>query len=290
MSEAKAKAASMPKGPPAAQEVDDEGGPPMTFWEHLDELRKRLTACVVVLIVATFGAYGIKERLFTLLTQPFSVAWKTKGLTGGPTMHFGTPAGSIVAYVKLSMVAGLVFSAPIIFYQLWSFVAPGLYAREKRFVIPFVLLSTLLFAGGGFFAWRAAFPFTFDFFLDTAGNIGGEGGITIQPTVMMDAYIDFALQMILAFGVMFELPLFILFLSLAGIVNYLQLIRFGRWFVLIAFIAAAVFTPPEVTSQIIMAVPLIGLYGVSIILAFLFGKKPTEAQREAYRKKKNASA
>jgi sec-independent protein translocase protein TatC len=291
MSEAKAKAASIPKSQvaAAAHELDDEGGPPMTFWEHLDELRKRLTACVVTLVVAAFGAYYVKERLFALLTKPFSDAWRAKGLAGGPTMHFGTPAGSIIAYIKLSMVAGLVFSAPLIFYQLWSFVAPGLYAREKRFVIPFVLLSTLLFAGGGFFAWRAAFPFTFDFFLDTAGTVGGEQGITIQPTVMMDSYIDFALQMILAFGVMFELPLFILFLSLAGIVNYLQLIRFGRWFVLIAFIAAAIFTPPDMTSQVIMAVPMILLYGVSIILAFLFGKKPTEAQREAYRKKKTAS-
>jgi len=126
---------------------------------------------------------------------------------------------------------------------------------------------------------------TFNFFLSMAGPLG-ESGVTITPTVMMGEYIDFALQMILAFGIIFELPLLILFLSIAGIINYLQLIRFGRWFVLLAFVFAAIFTPPDMTSQIIMAVPMIALYVISIGLAFIFGKKPTPEQREAYRKAK----
>jgi sec-independent protein translocase protein TatC len=117
-----------------------------------------------------------------------------------------------------------------------------------------------------------------------SGAVGEE--IVITPTIMMGEYIDFCAQMLLAFGIIFEIPLFILFLSIAGIVNYLQLIRFGRWFVLVAFVAAAIFTPPDATSQIIMAVPMCLLYAVSIGLAFLFGKPPTEAQREAFRNRK----
>ncbi len=270
----------------AAQSPDEEdGGSPMTFWEHLDELRKRVTVAMITLIVGAFGAFAWAPELLNLLTIPFQKAWKVNGLAGEGTMHFSSPGGAVIAYIKLSMVAGLTFAAPIIFYQLWSFVAPGLYAREKKFVIPFVVLSTLLFVGGGGFAYSIAFPITFNYFLSLSGPLG-QGGISIVPTVMMGEYIDFCLQLLLAFGIVFELPLFLLFLSIAGIVNYLHLIRFGRWFVLLAFVFAAVFTPPDMTSQIVMAVPMIGLYVVSIGLAFVFGKPPTPEQREAYKRSK----
>ncbi len=275
-----------PKGvvPPAKPSLIDEedGGSPMSFWEHLDELRKRLTVCMIALIVGAFGSFAFAPQLLKLMTVPFQNAWKANGLTGDGTMHFSSPGGAVIAYIKLSMVAGLAFAAPIIFYQIWSFIAPGLYAREKKFVIPFVFLSTLLFVGGGAFAYTTAFPITFNYFLSLSGPLG-EGGVAIVPTVMMGEYIDFSLQLILAFGVVFELPLFLLFLSVAGIVNYLHLIRFARWFVLLAFVIAAVFTPPDMTSQIIMAVPMIVLYMLSIGLAYVFGKPPTPAQREAYR-------
>ncbi|MBK9263711.1 MAG: twin-arginine translocase subunit TatC [Polyangiaceae bacterium] len=274
--------ASAPKQEPIDEE---DGGAPMSFWEHLDELRKRLTVCMIALLVGAFGSFAYAPKLLNLMTVPFQTAWKAQGLAGDGTMHFSSPGGGVIAYIKLSMVAGLAFAAPIIFYQLWSFVAPGLYAREKKFVIPFVLLSTLLFVGGGLFAYTTAFPLTFNYFLSLSGPLG-EGGITITPTVMMGEYIDFSLQLILAFGVVFELPLFLLFLSVAGIVNYLQLIRFARWFVLLSFVIAAVFTPPDMTSQIIMAVPMIGLYIISIGLAYIFGKPPTPEQREAYRRAK----
>ena len=257
----------------------------MSFWDHLDELRKRLTVCMIALIVGAFGSFAFAPKLLSLMTLPFQQAWKSQGLAGDGTMHFSSPGGAVIAYIKLSLVAGLAGAAPIIFYQLWSFVAPGLYAREKKFVIPFVALSTLLFVGGGAFAYTTAFPITFNYFLSLSGPLG-EGGITITPTVMMGEYIDFSLQLLLAFGVVFELPLFLLFLSIAGIVNYLHLIRFARWFVLLAFVIAAVFTPPDMTSQIIMAVPMIVLYVLSIGLAYIFGKPPTPEQREAHRRAK----
>lgn len=270
---------------PAAIDEEDDGGSPMSFWEHLDELRKRLTVCMISLIVGAFGAFAFAPQLLKLMTIPFQRAWKEQGLTGDGTMHFSSPGGAVIAYIKLSMVAGLAAATPIIAYQVWSFVAPGLYAREKKFVIPFVLLSTLLFVGGGLFAYTTAFPITFNYFLSLSGPLG-EGGIAIVPTVMMGEYIDFSLQLLLAFGIVFELPLFLLFLSIAGIVNYLHLLRFARWFVLLAFIIAAVFTPPDMTSQIIMAVPMIVLYILSIGLAYIFGKPPTPEQREAYRRAK----
>lgn len=284
------EASAAPPGNKSKQEVEDEESEPMTFWEHLDELRKRVVWSVISFFVACFAAWEVREPMLAFLVKPFSDSWKAQGIPGNPSLHFGAPGAAFVAYIKLTMIGGVALAAPMIFYQLWSFVAPGLYAREKKFVIPFVLLSTLLFVGGGYFGWRAAFPITFDYFLSMSGTVGET--ITITPTVMMGEYLDFVAQMLLAFGIIFEIPLFILFLSIAGIVNYLHLIRFGRWFVLVAFIVAAIVTPPDATSQIIMAVPMCVLYGVSIGLAFVFGKPPTEAQREAFRnrKKKNEGA
>jgi sec-independent protein translocase protein TatC len=269
--------------PAAAREEDDEGGPPMAFWQHLDELRKRLVWSVIAFLICCFVAWEVKEVVMDYLTIPFHEAWRAQKVPGNPALHFDAPGSIFTAYFKLSMIVGVGMASPIIFYQLWSFVAPGLYAKEKKFVIPFVLSSSLLFVGGGMFGYKAAFPVMFNYFLGLSGSVGN---LSITPTVMMSQYIDFVSQLLLAFGLIFEIPLFILFLSLAGIVNYLQLITFGRWFILVAFVAAAIITPPEATSQLLMAVPMCLLYLVSIGLAFLFGKKPTEAQREAFRNRK----
>lgn len=258
----------------------------MSFWEHLEELRGRLMKSVIAFIVGCLAAWEIREPILAFLVKPFADSWVNEKLPGTPSLHFAAPGAAFVAYVKLSMIGGAAIAAPIIFYQLWAFIAPGLYAKEKRYVIPFVLFSTILFIGGGLFGWRAAFPITFDYFLSMSGNIAGHN-ITITPTVMMAEYLDFVSQMLLGFGLIFEIPLIILFLSVAGLVNYLQLIKFGRWYVLIAFIVAAIATPPDVTSQCIMAIPMVLLYGLSIGLAYLFGKKPTEAQRAAFRKSRS---
>lgn len=281
----KPEAPAAPRSDKSNDQVEDvEESEPMTFWEHLDELRKRIIWSVLSFFVACFVAWEVREPMLAFLVKPFSDSWKAQGIPGNASLHFGAPGAAFVAYIKLTMIGGVALAAPMIFYQLWAFVAPGLYAREKKFVIPFVLFSTFLFVGGGYFGWRAAFPITFDYFLSMSGTVGDT--ITITPTVMMGEYIDFVAQMLLAFGIIFEIPLFILFLSIAGIVNYLQLIRFGRWFILVAFVVAAIVTPPDATSQIMMAVPMCLLYGFSIGLAFVFGKPPTDAQREEYRNRK----
>jgi sec-independent protein translocase protein TatC len=271
-------------GASAEEEVGEDR--PMSFWEHLDELRKRLVRSVLVFFLACVVGWEVREKLLHFLTVPFVEAWKSEGLAGNPSLHFGAPAAAFVAYFKLSMLGGAALASPFIFYQLWAFIAPGLYAREKKFVIPFVLFSTLLFVGGGLFGWRAAFPISFGYFLSMAGTVGSGEGVTITPTVMMGDYLDFVAQLLLGFGIIFEIPLIVLFLSIAGVINYLQLILFGRWFVLVAFIVAALLTPPELTSQLVMAVPMCLLYVLSIGLAYVFGRPPTEAQREAYKKRK----
>lgn len=269
-----------------------EDDSPMTFWEHLDELRKRITYSAIALIAAVFVAWEVREPVLDALTKPFIDAWREQKIKGDPNLNFSAPGAGFAANLQVSLIIGLALAAPVIFYQLWAFVAPGLYAREKKFVIPFVTLSTLLFVGGGYFGWLTAFPIAFNYFLGFSGSLGTHG-LQIQPTIMLDNYLDFVLQMLLAFGIIFELPLFILFLSIAGVVNYLTLIKFGRWFILIAVILAGVLTPPDVTSQLIMAVPLIVLYFVSIGLAAIFGRKPTDAEKKAFwesRKKKELSS
>lgn len=265
-----------------------EGGKPMTFWEHLDELRKRLIWSVIAFFVGCFAAWGVHERLLSILTKPFIHAWTDQHLHGAPNLNFSAPGAAFVGYFRLSMIGGAAMAAPFIFYQLWSFIAPGLYSKEKRYIIPFVSLSTLLFVGGGYFGWRVAFPISFNYFLGLSGPVGADG-LTITPTIMMGEYIDFCSQMLLGFGLVFELPMLLLFLSIAGIITYLDLIKRSRYFVLIAFVVAAILTPPDVPSQLTMAIPMCLLYVVSIGIVYLFGRKPTEEQRKAFweaRKKK----
>lgn len=280
---------------PEEEERDlPEGDKPMTFWEHLEELRKRIMIIVITFVVACFAGWEVREPVVKVITEPYKRAWEEQKIAGVPNLNFDAPGGAFSAYIYAALLIAGAMSVPMVFYQVWAFIAPGLYAREKKFVIPFVLLSTLLFVGGGYFGWLAAFPIAFNYFLGFSGPLGGAGGLQITPTIMLDKYLDFVVQMLLAFGVIFELPLLLLFLSIAGIVNYLTLIRFGRWFILISVLIAGVLTPPDVTSQLIMAVPLCVLYVLSIGLAYLFGKKPTEEQRKAFwearRKKKEIAA
>ena len=280
---AKQKAAAKPKA--AKQKAEDYDDPPMTLWDHLAELRKRLLFCIIAFVIGAVVAWELREYLLALLVDPFRIAWEEHDVPGDVTLHFASPAAHLIAYFKLGVYGGLVMASPIIFYQLWSFVAPGLYAREKKFVIPFVASSTLLFVGGGYFGWRAAFPLLFDYLLELSGALS-TSNVNISPTIMMGDYLAFVTRMLLGLGLILEIPLFIFFLSVAGIVNYLHLIRYGRWFVVASFLAAALITPPDPSSQIIMAIPMIILYGGSIGLSYVFGKKPSQEQRDAYKRRK----
>jgi sec-independent protein translocase protein TatC len=247
----------------------------MTFWEHLEELRSRLIRMVLAFFVGGVVAWIFRENLLLWLTTPFVEAWNVGKMGGKAALHFPAPAALFVAYLKIAMLGGFVLSLPILLYQLWAFIAPGLYSGEKKLALPFVFSSCSLFAFGGYFGWKFAFPVAFQYLLGFSGPLNENFSVT--PTVMVGDYIEFVMRMLLAFGAVFELPVLILFLSIAGLVTHVHLIKFFRYFVLIAFVIAAVITPPDITSQFLLAVPLCLLYGVSIGISYLI----TRARRKA---------
>ena len=264
-----------------AKSAPDETEGVMTIWEHLEELRSRLVKMMIAFLIGAIGAWTQKETLLKVLAKPFTDAWAQapRELVGGAALNFPSPAAAFIAYAQLSAIAGIVVALPFMLWQVWAFVAPGLYSREKRFAIPFVVSSCLLFAGGGYFGWKVAFPAAFHFLLGFGGDIGG--GLKIQPMVMISEYLTFVTHMLLAFGVAAELPVLVFFLSVAGIVPHRHLIKFARYFIVVAFIVAAVITPPDPVSQLLLAIPLCLLYGISIGVAWLFSRKRVKEEDAA---------
>jgi sec-independent protein translocase protein TatC len=172
-------------------------------------------------------------------------------------------------------------ASPWVFYQVWAFIAPGLYRREKLYAIPFVVASTVFFAGGAFFAYGALMPSMYETLLGMGGQIQGSS-LLIQPMMLITENLAFATQILLAFGVVFEVPVVVTFLALAGLVTWRQLLAFGRWWVVIASVLAAVLTPtPDAGSMLLMLVPLVVLYYASVLLAYLFGPKAEGTEAEA---------
>jgi sec-independent protein translocase protein TatC len=262
------------EGPKDEVEAGPEDDVEMTFLEHLAELRTRLLRALVGVVPGTILAWFLKEEILDLLTRPLVQAWHRIGL-GDPQLHFANPIDPFVAYLKIAVVCGFIFGSPWAFWQIWLFVAPGLYRREKRLVLPFVLASTLFFVGGSFFGYAFVFPLAFETFLSFAGLLPSSD-LRIAPTLMMSEYLDFSTRMLIAFGITFEVPVIVSFLAFAGIVNWKQLLRFGRWWLVIASIVAAILTPPDVGSQLMMLVPLVALYFLSILLAWMIGPRPQE--------------
>jgi sec-independent protein translocase protein TatC len=256
-----------------------EGEVKMTIWEHLGELRTRLARAAAGSLAAAIACWAYRVQILDWLTRPYLKQWKTHFPTIPLELQTLAPADAFVNYMQLSLVGGVVIAAPIIFYQLWAFISPGLYAREKRYIIPFVLFSSSLFISGVAFAYYVAFPFTFNYFFSLLGQVGDSGTmLTSRPT--MEFYLDFAERMLLAFGFVFELPLFISFLAIAGIVTPQQLVKFSRWAIVAAFALGAVVTPgPEISSQFAVSIALIALYFLSVGVAFIVGKKkPADAE------------
>lgn len=251
--------------------VEPETDVQMTIWEHLAELRGRIVRAAIALIAGASVCWAYREKLLEWITIPYMQAWKEKFPNTAPELQTLAPADAFVNYMQLSLVGGVVIAAPVIFYQLWAFVSPGLYQKEKRYIIPFVLFSTTLFLSGVAFAYYVAFPFSFQYFFSLLGQVG-QVTLTSRPT--MEFYLDFTTRMLLAFGAVFELPLFISFLALAGIVTPQQLVRFSRWAIISSFIVGAFVTPgPEISSQVAVSGALVFLYFLSVGLAFIVAKR-----------------
>src|SRR5689334_4705895 len=212
------------KKPEEPSEPEADRG--MTLWEHLDELRGRLIKMILAAGLGFGGAWLYRKELLTIITRPFIDAYKAGGHGQVATLFSEDPSAAFFAYVRLSMLAGFVFALPIMLYQIWAFIAPGLYSKEKRYAVPFVVTSCALFAGGGYFGWKVAFPLAFKFLLSFNETIGD---LSLKENWMMGKYLDFVIRMLLAFGGAAELPILAFFLSVAGIVTYKHLIKFFRY-------------------------------------------------------------
>jgi sec-independent protein translocase protein TatC len=244
----------------------------LPFTSHLEELRKRLITAFIAVGVGFVIAFGFKERLFKILVHPL-----IKVMKDGETLIYTGLPEAFFTYLKVAFLAGLIVASPIILYQFWMFVAPGLYKNERRMMMPIVLLSSLFFIGGALFGYFIVFPWGFKFFLGFATD-------TIRPLPSMKEYFGFSAKMLLAFGLVFELPLVLTFLAKLGIVSVDFLKKNRKYAMLLFFAGAAILTPPDVITQIMMALPLMLLYEISIIGAKIFGKKkekPNAAEQEA---------
>lgn len=259
-----------------SEDVDPEDDIEMTFFEHLGELRTRLVRSLYAILPCFAVVWLFKEKVLDWLSRPLVAAWHEL-YQHPPELHFAHPIDPVVGYLQISFVGGLLLASPWVFWQVWQFIAPGLYRSERRLALPFVLFSTAFFVGGAAFGYFIVLPPTFQMFLGYGGQLPGSD-LVVEPTLMLGEYLDFVVRMLLAFGVTFEVPVVISFLAFAGLVNWKQLLGFFRWWVVIAAVVAAVLTPPDVGSQMLMLVPLVVLYLLSVALAWIFGPKVPPAE------------
>lgn len=233
----------------------------MTFLEHLDDLRKRIVYSLIALLVAVIPAYMFSKDIFKILARPV-----TQFLPEGTKLAVTTLPAAFMVYIKVSFLAAIFFTSPFIFYQLWKFVAPGLYQKEKKYVIPFVFLTTLFFILGALFGYFVLFPYACRFFL----NIGSD----FQPVITVDKYFGLTLHLLLGIALVFELPTLVFFLSRMGLVTAGWMIKNFKYAVLAIFVISAIITPtPDPINQSILAFPMLALYGLSILIALFAGKK-----------------
>ena len=245
------------------------GDEKLPFTDHLTELRKRVLVCIAAVGIGFLASYFFSEKLFFILSRTLNVL-----LPEGNSFIFTNITEAFFTYLKLSFFAGIIIAIPVILYEIWCFVTPGLYDKEKRYMIPFVFFSSIFFAAGVLFGYFAVFPIAFKFFL-------GFNTENIRMLPSIKEYLSFSCKFLLAFGIVFEMPVFILFLAKLGIVNEKQLRSNRKIVIVIVFIIAAFLTPPDVVSQILMAIPLIVLYEISIVVAKIFGKKKEEKEEES---------
>lgn len=234
----------------------------MSILEHLEELRNRL---IKIFIAAAFGfsvCYWMSEWIFFLLMKPLVAA-----LPEGNKLIFTGVTEGFFTYLKVGIIAGIFLVSPYIIYQIWAFVAPGLFKKEKHILIPISIISAVFFVGGALFGYFVVFPFGFQFLI---GKFSSE---FVQAMPSIKEFLSLATKMLIAFGIIFELPLVILVLARLGIVNHKMLRKYQKYAILATFVVGAMLTPPDVITQAMMAGPLIILYEISIWVSYFFGKK-----------------
>ncbi|MBA3394737.1 MAG: twin-arginine translocase subunit TatC [Deltaproteobacteria bacterium] len=246
----------------------------MPFLAHLRELRDRVRNSAIAFVLAFGICFYFAQQIYDWLQVPIADAWAQHPKLPPFKMNFATLTEPFWVNMSVALWAGIFVASPFIFHQIWKFIAPGLYKRERRLGIGFALFSAVFFVGGALFCYHFVLGRIYEFLLGYASK-------DTAPTLMLQGYLDLTRDMMLAFGAVFELPLFIYFLALIGMVTHRGLWKFNRWFVVIAFIVGAILTPsPDVVSQLLMATPMIVLYNFSIILAWTVTRKREKAASE----------
>jgi sec-independent protein translocase protein TatC len=238
----------------------------MPLLDHLRELRTRLIRCVVAILAGFIIAYFGVDRLFQLLIWPLHQAFRSAGLEGR-AMLIGTGVGeAFFTKLKVALIAGLFIASPVIFLEIWKFIAPGLYESERRLALPFVVFATIFFLSGGYFCWAVVFRIGYAFFLRQYVSIG------VTPTLRISEYLAFSAKLLLAFALTFEMPIFAFFLTRLGVLNYRMMLDYFRYAVLAIFVVAVALTPPDMISPFLLAIPLLLLYGLSVAVSYFFRK------------------
>ncbi len=262
------------KNPNGDPEEGDLNGKQMSFLEHLEELRVRLLHSIYAIVIAAGLSFAFADRIYGYLEKPLKETLAQLHLNAG--LVYTNPVDPLNLYIKLALISGLFFASPYVLLQLWLFISPGLYRNEKRYIWPFVLLTSGLFIFGGFFAYRLAFPPALKFLISY--------GHRFTPMVTINEYWDLITTVMLACGVVFELPVVVLLLSLFGIITPKFLIKNFRYAILItAILAAAIIPSNDPMSLFIVWIPLVGLYVLSIGLSWLvyLRKRRTKKNAEA---------
>jgi sec-independent protein translocase protein TatC len=257
-----------------AKESDPEQMPSMSFLEHLEELRTRIFHSLAAVAVGMGVCWWYHQALFAFMQKPILDVLRQNGLP--QKLVYLTPAEPFNLYLKISALAGLFLTSPYVLYQVWLFISPGLYRREKRYAVPFMVSTIFLFLGGGYFGYRMVYPAALRFLI----GIGNQ----FTPMITIHEYTDLFLTVILGLGLVFEMPILIFFLALMGVVSAGWMWRNIRYGILAIFIIAGALAPtPDISSMCVFAAPMLGLYLLSIGVAWFV--HPTQRQARAARKK-----
>lgn len=220
----------------------------MPFLDHLEELRQRLLKCIFSIMIFSVISYFFSKQIMKILLLPYPEAEK---------LIFLAPTEGFITYIKISVFVGIIFSLPVIFYQLWKFIAPGLYNKEKKYIPTIVFFSTFFFLTGALFCYFVIIPFGLKFLLGFSTD-------QLEPNIQIKEYLKFVTLLIMVFGIIFELPLLSYFLTKMGLLTPEFMKTKRRYGIVTIFILAAILTPPDIVTQIFLALPLILLYEVSI--------------------------
>ena len=255
----------------SSREPETESMPTMGFLDHLEELRSRIVRSAIAVALGTAACWGYRERIYGIMQKPIMDALRAQHLP--EKLVYLNPVDPFNLYLKIAMLAGLFLTSPFVLYQVWMFISPGLYRNEKRYVMPFMASTISLFTLGGYFGYRIAYPRALDFFIKFNGQF--------QPMITISEYTQLFLSIVLGMGLIFEMPILVFFLAFMGIMTPSFMVRHFRYAILIIFVLAAIVTPtPDIVNMCVFAAPMLGLYALSIGVAWLVHPEQRRARKE----------